>query len=175
MFFMVLIKKAQFKIQQMAFMLVAIFIFFTLVGLFILQMNLGGLRYSAEQLEREQVLSALLSWSELPELSCSDGSSGCIDEDKIVVLSSEDFNRLYSSFWPVASIRVYMVNANFSNGEIECPGQGCNYYNVYESGQSSSEMVASYVSLCKTVKTEGPVFKRCEMATLSIGIKSIPE
>jgi hypothetical protein len=173
---MVLMSKvAQFKIQQMAFMLIAVFIFFTLVGLFFLQISLGDLRYSAEQLEKKQVLSALLSWSELPELSCSDRSSSCIDEDKLYVLSSQDYNRLYSSFWPVASIRVYKVNSNFSLGELECPQPNCNYYNIYKSDQISSQpYYAAYVSLCKKNRLEGQVFESCELATLSLQLKSIP-
>lgn len=174
MYIMVIIsKKAQFKIQQMAFMLVAVFIFFILVALFFLQLYLGDIRYSAEQLEREQVLSALVSWSELPEFSCSDRSSSCIDEDKLYVLSSLDYNKLYSSFWPVSSIRVYKVNSNFSSGEIKCPGTNCNYFDIYDSGSESNQMYAAYVSLCKKNRLEGELVTSCELATLSIGVKNI--
>jgi hypothetical protein len=168
-------KRAQFEIQQMAFMLVAVFVFFTLVGLFFLQLSLGDMRYSAQELERKQVISALLSWSELPELSCSDSSSGCIDEDKLYVLSSEDYNRLYGSFWPVASIKVYKINSNFSSGEIACPGLNCNYHDIYSSSQADGETIASYVSLCKKVKKDSAVFESCELATLSILMKKVGE
>lgn len=168
---MVLNIRGQFKIQQMAFMLIAVFIFFTLIALFFLQLSLGDLKYSADQLEREQVMSALLSWSELPELSCSDRSSSCIDEDKLYILSLEDFNKLYSSFWPVSSIKVYKVNSDFSIGELKCPQPRCNYYDVYNSGANSTQTYATYVSLCKTNKEDSQVFEYCELATLSIGIK----
>lgn len=94
-------KRAQFKIQQMAFMIVFVVIFFVLVGLFILQISMGDLRFSAQNLEREQVMSALVSWSELPELSCSDKSSNCVDEDKLYIMGSPNFNTIYSSFWQV--------------------------------------------------------------------------
>ncbi len=165
-------KRAQFKIQQMAFMLVFVFIFFVLVGLFFLQLNLAGLRESAQQFEQEQVLSALVSWSQIPELSCSDNSVGCIDLDKVRIFKEDsNYNRLYFSFWPVASVRVYKVASNFSLGEIECPNLGCNYYSVFESGQQSSQRYSTYVSLCQINRKENSVFKECEMATLSIGGK----
>lgn len=169
----VISNKAQFKIQQMAFMLIAVFIFFMLVALFFLQISLGGLRFSAEQLEREQVMNALLSWSELPEFSCSDRSSNCIDEDKIFVLGGSDYNLLYRDFWPVASIRVYRLNTN--NTELVlCPQQNCNYYEVYNSGQASRLEYSNYVSICKTGRIENQVLRVCEIGKISVGVREIP-
>jgi hypothetical protein len=75
-------KIGQFKIQQMAFMMVFVFIFFALVGLFFFQMSMGNLRSSAQEMHMKQTISILNSITELPELSCSDSSSGCVDEDK---------------------------------------------------------------------------------------------
>jgi len=166
-------KKAQFKIQQMAFMLVFVFIFFSLVGLFFLQINLGSLRSSAIEFERKQVLSALLSWSELPELSCADGRSNCIDEDKIYILGLEKYTRVYSSFWPVSSIKVYLVNTN-ATSLVRCPQVDCNYYLVYDSGQESLVEYAGYVSVCRTERRENLIMRSCEMGKLAVGVKEIP-
>jgi len=46
-------KKAQMKIQQMAFMLIAIIIFFVLVGLFALSMSFGGLKEKKAALDEK--------------------------------------------------------------------------------------------------------------------------
>ena len=165
---MVLNNKGQFKIQQMAFMIVFVFIFFVLVGLFFLQMNISNIRSSAAQLEREQTVMALLSWAELPELSCSDHRSGCVDEDKLLALSEQNINRLYLSFWPVASIRVYKINTNLTE-EVRCPASNCNYYNVFDSGQQQMQSQGTYVSLCRTSRRDNQVYRDCEMAILSIG------
>ena len=163
--------KAQFKIQQMAFMIIFVFIFFVLVGLFFLQMNLVNLRSSAAQLEREQAIMGLLSWAELPELSCSDTRSGCIDKDKILALSEENLNFLYRDFWPVASIRIYLVSNNLTE-EIRCTSsntENCNYFDVFNSGQQQSQLQGTYISLCETVRRENQAFRECEIAILSIG------
>jgi hypothetical protein len=166
----VLNKEGQFKIQQMAFMLIFVFIFFSLVGLFFFQISMGNLRSSAQELHIEQTISILNSVTELPELSCSDSSSGCVDEDKLYVLSSEDYSRLYGFFWPVAYIRVYKVDSDFLTlGEIRCPGLNCNYYDVYSSNQQAVQTFATYVSICKKTRKEGYVFNECEMGKLEVG------
>ena len=158
----------------MAFMLVAVFIFFTLVGLFFLQVSLGGIRSSAQQLEREQMMASLISLTQIPEISCSDGSSNCIDEDKILVLSDSSYNQIYNSFWPIAKIQVYRVNSDFSSfGEIRCPQANCNYYVVFDTNQEQVQTQSSYVSLCKNSRQGSSVFKECELALLSIGMKII--
>ena len=42
------------QIQQMAFMIVAVFFFFILVGLFFLAIQFKGIKSSAAQLQKEQ-------------------------------------------------------------------------------------------------------------------------
>ena len=164
-------RKAQFKIQQMAFMIIFVFIFFVLVGLFFLQMNLMNIRSSAAQLEREQAIMGLLSWAELPELSCSDTRSGCIDKDKVFALSDQNLSILYRNFWPVASIRIYLIDTNLTE-EVRCTSsnsRNCNYFNVFDSGQQQTQLQGTYVSLCETVRRENQAFRECEIAILSIG------
>ncbi len=169
-------KRAQFKIQQMAFMIVFVVIFFVLVGLFILQISMGDLRFSAQNLEREQVMSALVSWSELPELSCSDKSSNCVDEDKLYIMGSPNFNTIYSSFWPVASINIYKVDVDSGvNSLIDCPREECNRYPVFNSGQWGVVEHASYVAICRETRREDDVFSECELGKISIGIKRISD
>lgn len=167
-------KFAQFKIQQMAFMIIAVFIFFTLVGLFFLQLSLGGIKSSAQQLEREQMIASLISLTGLPEVSCSDKTSNCVDEDKIYILGDEAYNQIYKDFWPIAEIRVYRINSNFSDyGEIKCPQSNCNYYEVYDSGQKAVQRQSTYVSICRTSRKDKSVFQECELGLLSIGMKII--
>lgn len=167
-------KKADFKIQQMAFMIVFVFIFFILVGLFFLQVSMDKIRGSAEGQKEDQVMSALSSWSELPEFSCSDTSVSCLDEDKLYILGSERFNTLYNDFLPVASINVYkVVSGNGKKELIKCPAKNCNYYEVYSSGQTGVREYGSYVSICKKTRREGEVFSECELGRISIGIKRV--
>jgi len=165
-------KKSQMRIQQMAFMILAVFFFFTLVGLFLLQVFLGEMRTSAQEREREQVLNILESFSQLPEFSCSERSSFCIDEDKIFVMKIEEINQLYSEFWPISSIRIFKIGGNFSTLK-ECPSLGCNYYKVYENPEQTQQMeYSSYVSICKKIKdSQEYVYNFCELGKISIGMK----
>ncbi|MEM4182098.1 MAG: hypothetical protein QXX68_03045 [Candidatus Pacearchaeota archaeon] len=166
------LKKSQMRIQQMAFMIVAVFLFFILVALFLLQIFLGELQGGVHLREREQAISLLESISQTPEFSCSDQSSFCIDEDKILAFKIPEINKVYSDFWPVASIKIYKVGKDFSS-LIECPAINCNYYKIYEDeNQMQKQEVSSYVVVCKKMKdNEGYVYDFCELAKLSIGIK----
>lgn len=169
---MVGIKRSQMRIQQMAFMIVAVFFFFILVGLFLLQVFLGEIRGSAQEREREQVFSILETLSQLPEFSCSERSSFCVDEDKIFAMKIPQINTVYSEFWPISSIKIFKIKKNFS-GLIECPALNCNYYKIYEDKtQDQKYEIASYVSICKKMKdSSGYVYDSCELGKLSIGMK----
>jgi len=67
--------RGQLKIQQMAFMLMAITLFFVLVGLFVLKINLSELKQSAETLEEKNALLLVTRLANSPEFSC-DNSFG---------------------------------------------------------------------------------------------------
>lgn len=79
--------KAQLKIQQMAFVLVAIIIFFALVSLFYFSIRMNSLKKTASSLESEKVYQLVQRLSSIPELSYS-GCSSCIDMDKAVLLKN---------------------------------------------------------------------------------------
>ena len=63
-------KKAQMKIQQTAFMLLAITIFFVLVGLFVLMFKMGSMQDTAEILERDNAMSLVSKLANSPEFAC---------------------------------------------------------------------------------------------------------
>lgn len=154
----------------MAFMIVAVFIFFLLIALFFLQISMGNIRAAAIEAERRQVFESLKIFSEFPEVSCSDQSSNCLDEDKLYVLSRQDFNILYNDFWPVASIEVLKVNNNLTS-LVACPQPNCNYFNVFDSGQQGITKYSTYVSLCRTNKRQTFATKECEMAKIILGMR----
>ena len=160
-------KFAQMKIQQMAIMLVALFFFFMLVGLFFIRVQLSGLENSAEYFAREDAISSIQVISNMPEFNCGSKNSMCVDEDKIRVISGSQ-STAYRDFWPVASIEVYKISGDFSD-EIKCPAANCNYYDIYDKGQKNSQKYSSFISLCKTVRDGTYVYDRCEIAKLVVG------
>ena len=87
--------KAQMKIQQMAFMLMAIVLFFILAGLFWLAVYSTNLRKEATMLEQEKAVILASMLGESAEFSCG-GESYCIDTDKMMVLKDR---QAYKNFW----------------------------------------------------------------------------
>jgi hypothetical protein len=166
---MVKARKAQMKIMQMAFMLVAVFFFFTLVGLFFLSIQMKDVGMNAAQLQRDQAISSLRVIADMPELSYGSGESMTLDEDKLRIMST-NFSRYYDEFWPVASVGVYKLWP-ISTELKECPGVGCNYYKLYDNGQSSSQNPSTFVSICKKVKESGFVYDKCSIGKLEVGMK----
>jgi len=83
-------KQGQIKIQQMAFMLLAVTLFFVLVGLFVLVIRFAGIGEAAEALEERNALLLTTKMANSPEFSCGNvygtGNINCIDGDKVMAL-----------------------------------------------------------------------------------------
>jgi len=165
--------KGQMKIQQMAFMIMAVFFFFILVGLFFLGISFRGVGESAQQLQKEQAISSLEVIADMPELNYDSGASMTLDEDKLRIMSG-NFSEAYGDFWPVASIRVYKI---FPKPEsfLKCPSLNCNYFEVYDSGQGDVQEYSTYVSICKKVRESGYTYDRCEAGKLVLGVIDVDE
>ena len=173
----------QMKIQQMAFMIMAVFLFFILVGLFFIGIQFKDVRGSAAQLQKEQAISSLRVIADMPELNFDSSETMTLDEDKLVIMSG-NFSLGYDVFWPVASVGVYKIYPEVDEVD-ECPGVGCNFYDIYDSGQSNTltdidnnQVGASYVktystfvSICKRVRESGSAYDRCEVGKLVVGVK----
>jgi len=160
--------KAQLKIQQMAFMIVAVFFFFLLIGMAYLSYQFASVKTKYADLQKEEAIRSLETLTNMPELSCSE-SFLCIDEDKLYALSVKGG---YDELWPVASIKVYKIYPSFKGStQVKCPDANCNYYLVYDSGQKSVEEYASFVSLCKKVREGGYTYNKCEIGKLAVGVK----
>jgi hypothetical protein len=157
----------QMKIQQMAFMVLAVFFFFVLVGIFFVGFSFKNIEKSADQLQIEQAISSLKVISDMTELNCGGGEDLCLDEDKLKIMSG-NFSAGYRNFWPVASVKVYRISPAFSEA-IKCPALGCNYFDIYDNGQKNVREYSTYVSICKKIKEEGYVYDKCEIGKLLVG------
>jgi len=147
----------------------AVFLFFILVGLFFIGIQFKDVRGTAAQLQKDQAISSLRVIADMPELNYDSSETMTVDEDKLVVMSS-NFSGAYNVFWPVASVGVYKIYPAFDSVK-KCPGLGCNFYDIYDSGQSNVKTYSTYVSICKRVREEGSAFDRCEVGKLVVGVK----
>ena len=105
----------QIKIQQMAFMLIAITVFFALVGMFFLTIEVSRIKNSSGDLEEKNALLLVTKLANSPEFSCGEsfgsGKVNCIDADK--VMSLKKYTKDYSNFWGISNIqirKIYPVN-----------------------------------------------------------------
>lgn len=93
-------KKAQMKIQQMAFMLVAIMIFFAMVAIVYFTIAMAKLQGTADDLRDQEAKELARQMSGTPELSFSQGGSSessTIDLDKAYLIAKDGGFR--KKFW----------------------------------------------------------------------------
>ncbi len=156
-------KRAQMKIQQMAFMIIAVFFFFILVGLFFLNWQFKDIHKDFEELQKREAISSIEVISNMPEFNCESRRELCLDVDKLRVMSSKNYDLDFG----VSSIKVYKVYPAFSAVK-ECPGVDCNYYEVLD--LNSSKEYSGYVSLCQKNSEGGYVYEDCDIGKLVVGV-----
>ncbi|MDP2946566.1 MAG: hypothetical protein Q8N88_00485 [Nanoarchaeota archaeon] len=154
------------KIQQMAFMILAVFFFFILVGLFFLSLQFRDMKNIFNELQKEQAISSLQTISNMQELNYKTNEPFTLDEDKLTAMKNIES---YENFWPVSSIKVYKISAN--DKLINCPAFDCNYYEVYNDGQKRVRDYSTFVSICKRVREFEYVYDKCEVGKLVVGVK----
>jgi len=140
-------KKAQMKIQQMAFMLVAVMIFFAMVAIVYFTIVMARLQDAADDLREQEAKELARQMSGTPELMFSQkGSpfSSTVDLDKAFILSkSNDFKRRYWNLDYLMIERIYPPPSN--NGD--CPLNtytDCRYLTIIDNtgGDYSGTMTA---------------------------------
>lgn len=163
-------KKAQMKIQQMAFMLMAVTLFFVLIGMFVLVFRFSGLREAATALEEKNAMLLVTKLANSPEFSCGEafGSNriNCIDADKVMMLK-ENIDK-YVNFWGVSNIEIRKIYPKTGN-EICNLGNypDCNIIRM-RSKDIIGDYLSNFVSLCRKESFEGEVYDKCELARIMV-------
>lgn len=153
------------KIQQMAFMLVAVFIFFMLAGLFFLMIQSQEWEREANLLEKNKATELARFLAESAEFSCG---AYCIDADRAMMIKKR---AAYSDFWGVKSIEIRTIYPK-NEKEILCTESSypnCNLIKIIEDKENSEKTASSPVALCKRTMEKNYVYYKCEIARLIIG------
>lgn len=156
--------KAQLKIQQMAFLLMAVFIFFVLAALFYIVFEGQKWKQEATLLEQSNAIELANVLAGSAEFSCG---AYCIDADRMMVLKDK---KAYQGFFGLESIEIVTVFPN-NGSEVLCTEASypdCNLIKIYSKGKGE-RTVSSFVSLCKRVNEKGYVYYKCDLAKLMIG------
>ena len=174
-------RKAQFKIQQMAFMLIALVAFFALVGIFVLGFNISQLKGTASLLEEKNAGLLAMKLADSPEFSCGNAfdeisrKTGCVDADKLMMVK-QDINK-YRNFWGVYGIEVRTVYPK-QETEKACTLSNypnCNVIKLLENSSQGYDY-SNFVSLCRKEKSlEGAPYDKCNIAEIIIRYKGAAE
>ncbi|MEK6945884.1 MAG: hypothetical protein AABW63_03760 [Nanoarchaeota archaeon] len=155
------------KIQQTAFMLIAMTLLFVLAGVFFLGFKLSGLKKQALSLEENNALLLVSKLANSPEFSCENSfgtkRTNCVDEDKVMALKN---NGGYSKFWGSSNIEIRKVGGS----ERECTAGSypdCDVIKVSNTQQRGT-YVGNFVALCRKANVKGYIEDKCEVAKLLV-------
>ncbi len=167
--------RAQMKIQQMAFMLIAVMIFFALVGLLILTIGFSGLKEKATALQEENAMLLVSKLANSPEFSCGqafESKENCIDLDKAFVLNNNI--EKYKNFWGVSGIKIIKIYPE--NKNLVCTSANYPNCDTLEFIPKATGIFAeNFVSLCrKEFDSETKiVYDKCELGKILVKYEKI--
>lgn len=164
--------KGQMKIQQMAFMLLAVTLFFVLAGMFFLITQFGNFKKSATEQEATNAENLVTALSNAPEFSCQNAfdNSGthCIDLDKVMALKNNIDK--YGRYWGKNIENIEIRKIYPVENTVLCTTQNypnCNTIRIYNS-EVNGTYFNNYVAICRKANEEGKIYDRCELAHLMI-------
>ena len=154
----------------MAFMLIAVTLFFALVGLFITSVLFSGLSNSRALLEEKNAMLLASRLANSPEFSCGNafGTSrtNCVDFDKVMALKEQIKKYSDTGFWGVTGIEIVKIHPN------EYPGVLCSLENYPNCEKielvktNSGTGISNFISLCRKEALEGEIEDKCEIAKI---------
>lgn len=164
--------KGQLKIQEMAFVLVAIAVFFGLAALFFITVNLGSVKQNVQDLNRDTARQLAYQLANTPEFKWRDSScSGCIDMLKVMLVKQE--KGIYIPFWNLDYLRIETVYP-YKEGECDLSNYpNCNAITLANNSRYFGIPASAFVALCRDEKIEtGGSYEKCELGRIyaSVGI-----
>lgn len=164
--------KSQIRVQEMAFMIVGIFIFFILAGLFAFAIFYTNIQKDIRSVKEAQAISSVTNLASSPEFACTGLKTNCIDSDKLIALfSNENYLDFYSDF---LSLDVIKSNAFKKNERdmILCTSENypnCDKFSFF-SKNSSLKKIPSFVTLCRIENENYINYEKCEVAKIVAGV-----
>jgi hypothetical protein len=158
------------KIQEMAFVLVAMMIFFGLVALIFSSINLNKLSKQSEGLRENDARELVRKISGTPELSFTATTcSNCIDIDKALVLKNQ---KAYYGFF---NLDYMMIERVYPSKKGECTignFPDCGRITIINSSGFLSAPY-SYVSLCRYEGSIDKGYYKCELGRIHAAGKGL--
>lgn len=152
-------KKAQMKIQEMAFVLVAVIFLGALLLLFFARFQTGQMEKISTELRTLRTVTMLRVIASMPELSCRQEAL-CIDADKLNAFNrSASLQSRYSAFWRGSNI------ARITIEEVYPKSTAVKNYTVYrKTTQENTVTYSTFIPLCSESKQESS----CKIAKIKV-------
>lgn len=181
--------RAQMKIQQMAFMLIALTLFLAIAGLMVAAVKFSDIKDSASVLREENAQLLALKIANTPEFSCEESfslgsvKSNCVDFDKIIVLKNQiqKYKNIGSgnnkdNFWGrgVTNIEIRKVFPIYEN-EKKCTigtYPNCSVIKLL-SDEAKGTTVSNFVSLCRVDSLNKETYGHCEIAKIMVTYEKV--
>lgn len=142
-------RKAQLKIQEMAFVLVAFIIFFVILGLFYFSVRIADMGDEVKLGKEQKTMELIRKISATPELGWRE-CSNCVDLDKALAMKEKNdvysYNKLFDLDYLVIE-RIYP-----EQNEAECQKSNypsCNKITIVKMREEYGVSYSSFVALCR--------------------------
>lgn len=153
-------KKGQLKIQEMAFVLVALLIFFAFVALFYFSIRLSDFKEDVA-LQREAEARALIrKLSAAPEFAwTASACSACIDLDKSLLLKER---KSYKEFWNLEYLSLEIISSEKQGECTKANYPQCRTITIVNKSSAFGTQVGAFVALCRQEFSEQG-YAKCEL------------
>ena len=154
--------RGQMQIQQMAFVLVAIVIFFAMVALIYISIRMSSLKEDVTTLREQEAKELVKKIASTPELMWGAGCQNCIDFDKLFLLKDRP---AYDNFWNLNYLAVEVI---FPNKTGECSLSNypdCKKVTLINDSVNIGFPSTAFVSLCRWESTGGG-YEKCELGKI---------
>lgn len=150
-------KQGQMKIQEMAFVLVAVVFLGGILLLFFARFQIGAIQKTATEIRELRTITMLRIIASLPELSCK-GEAVCIDQDKLNVFNTKpDIRAKYSALWQSSNIFNITVEEAY-------PKTTPRNYIIYSKPTTQNTVTYStFIPLCTETQ-----HKQCKIAKIKV-------
>ena len=163
-------RRAQMKIQEMAFVLVAIMIFFALVAIVYFSILSGNLKKDAVTLREDEAKELVRKMASSPEFTLNDQCASCIDVDKVIALKDRNG---YEGFWGLDYLAVEFI---YPGREGECNRANypnCKRITIVGNSVEIGKASEAFVSLCRFEPSQEIGYEKCEMGRILVSGKGI--
>jgi hypothetical protein len=164
-------------VQEMAFVIVAIMIFFVLAAIFLLNFWISNLKNDTTSQRDEKSSELALKLADSPEFAWSSKNNrcdNCVDIDKVFALKERiNSSKAYSNFWS-SDIGVIKVEVLYPKRAGECTR--ANYPNCRTitiiNKTSEYSFSGGYIALCRYDSANKGSMK-CELGQIFVSAKKI--